>query len=495
MPFDANTSDASAQRAYAHGLAATRTLAKAEQKRLGQFMTPPAIAGFMARRAVQGLGGRPVVRVLEPAAGSGVLAAAAVEALLALPEKPQRIELLMCELDERLAPSLHALAGVLVARCEQAGTELRVCVETGDFLLSSLAGARAPEVDLVIANPPYFKLAKHDPRAQAHAEYIWGQPNIYGLFMAACARLLRPGGRYCFITPRSWMSGPYFGRVREHLLRHIHLDALHVFDSRQEHFGEDAVLQESAIVWGSAQVAHPVVHCSTSHGTADLASARVRRVSPAELGVHSAGAVLRVPGDGPGLGHLRQTLGDLGLRVSTGPVVAFRAAGHLSSEPGDGRAPLLWLQHVRPMQVRWPIDKKREHIGVNADSAWMLLPNAPMVLLRRFSPKEDAQRVIAAPYLGELAGDWIGLENHLNYIHSPQGRLSPQEAIGLAAYLNSQPVSDHFAAISGHTQVNAGDLRQLPVPPLEELIGLGRQLGAGSDPATARALANALLRA
>ena len=35
--------------------------------------------------------------------------------------------------------------------------------------------------DIAIANPPYFKLQKQDPRALAAAEIVHGQPNIYEL--------------------------------------------------------------------------------------------------------------------------------------------------------------------------------------------------------------------------------------------------------------------------------------------------------------------------
>ena len=479
MLFESRTSlESRTQSAYVNGLSATRSLTKAEQKAWGQYMTPPRIAGFMARRAARGLEGRDIVRILEPAAGSGVLAAAAVAALLASGDAPRRIELIMYEFDDRLASCLRQLAQDLKADCDKADVRLDVRIESSDFLLSTLARARRPEVDLVIANPPYFKLSKQDPRAQAHADCVWGQPNIYGLFMAACAQVLRPMGRYCFITPRSWMSGPYFKRVREQVLRHLQLDALHVFDSREDHFTEDAVLQEAVITWGSAHLPHSSVCVSASRGTSDLETAQIRRMSLGELGADTPGSVIRIPtkDSDASIGQLRHTLNDLGLRVSTGPVVAFRAAAHLCSQQQPTSVPLLWLQHVKSMQIQWPVHKKREHILANADSAWMLVPNAPMVLLRRFSPKEDAQRVVAAPYVGQLPGDWLGLENHLNYIWRPDGQMSAQEVIGLAAYLNSPAVSDHFASVSGHTQVNASDLRQLPIPSQPELIALGQRL-------------------
>jgi adenine-specific DNA-methyltransferase len=37
------------------------------------------------------------------------------------------------------------------------------------------------------------------------------------------------------------------------------------------------------------------------------------------------------------------------------------------------------------------------------------------------------------------------------------------------AYLNSQEVDDYFRVFSGHTQVNATDLRRLRYPTIEQL--------------------------
>ena len=80
--------------AQGEGLAATSNLSADEQKAFGQFMTPPDIAHVMAQRACAGID-RDVVRVLEPSAGAGILAAAVVEVLLDRPVPPVRIELTM----------------------------------------------------------------------------------------------------------------------------------------------------------------------------------------------------------------------------------------------------------------------------------------------------------------------------------------------------------------------------------------------------------------
>lgn len=50
-------------------------------------------------------------------------------------------------------------------------------------------------------------------------------------------------------------------------------------------------------------------------------------------------------------------------------------------------------------------------------------------------------------------------------------------ARGLCAYLNSQPVDDYFRTFSGHTQVNATDLRRLCYPPQDQLRAMGELSG------------------
>jgi adenine-specific DNA-methyltransferase len=483
---------------YAHesGLATMRRRGRLAQKRLGQFMTPPPVARFMAARCLptesQGL-----LRILEPAAGAGILAAAVIDAVLDGQARPERIELTLCELDPRFLPALRRLADRMRRRARRAGVTLTVGIEIGDFLLSRRSLARTPCADLVIANPPYFKVGARDPRARAHPDAVYGQPNIYGLFMAVCASLLYPAGRWCFITPRSWTNGDYFAAVRRALVRTLRFDAMHLFDSRRDHFVHDEVLQEAMITWGTSQAQpHGEVVVSTSAGTADLVDARLAAHPIAQIVGQDDARIIALPTGTQAhpWSTWTATLATYGLRVSTGPVVAFRAAEHLRERGGADTVPLLWMQHIGHMQVRWPIAKKREHIVGNADTAWMLVPNENLVLMRRFSPKEDRRRVTSAPYLARtLPGPVLGLENHTNYVSRPGGTLSADEARGIAAFLNSRIVDSYLRTVAGNTQVNASDLRRLPLPPLEYLIAIGRALDAHATLADADAAVAAVL--
>jgi adenine-specific DNA-methyltransferase len=67
----------------------------------------------------------------------------------------------------------------------------------------------------------------------------------------------------------------------------------------------------------------------------------------------------------------------------------------------------------------------------------------------------------------------VGFENHVNYFHAKGTGLAPNLAKGLALYLNSTLFDQYFRIFSGHTQVNATDLRKMRYPSHDQLMRLG----------------------
>ena len=464
--------------AHQSGRSFVAGITREEQRTAGQFMTPPKIAKFMAQRLVRTVD-QPHVRLLEPGAGGGVLIAAVIEALLDKQELPTIIEAMLYEQDQRLIPALEVLCQRVTEVCATAGVRFEYVIRGEDFLLSELA-LRGEPVDglLTIANPPFFKLNKTtDERAHRHSYAVYGQPNVYGLFMAATARLTPANGRWCFIVPRSWMNGQYFKAVRHSMLRHLTMDSLHAFDSRRDSFEEDAVLQETVIAWATGRAVRDSgvnVMFTRSKGMSDLDQALVQAVPSERIVADDEHATVTLPFEGSSLlDEWTATLATYGLKVSTGPVIAFRCQEFISTQGSYDTVPLLWMQHVGQQTINWPVFKKQEHVRATAANAWTLVANAPMVVMRRFSPKEDKRRVTCAPYLGTLPGAVIGLENHLNYIHRPGGRMSQAEVRGLSALLASSVVDLHLRSIAGSTQINAGELRSLPLPSMNIIEAIG----------------------
>ena len=473
----------------------------------GLYLTPVLVADFMAQQ-IKVDGGK--LRVLDPAAGGGILCCAAVEALVSRDSRPESIELIVYEVDETLIAPLRAVLAYLVDWCiEGHGVKVSVHVEATDFVLAHAEAlhlfgelfpsrSRLKNFDVVISNPPYFKISKADPRALAASTVVHGQPNIYALFMAVSAALLRKGGDLVFITPRSFASGPYFRQFRTVFFDMIRPSEVHVFGSRRDAFSRDEVLQENIILSGVREDrehqsrANTPVAISSSRGILDIGATSRREVpSNTVLEFASVDKVLRLPvcdEDDDALALVDSwpsSLHSHGLNISTGPVVPFRATELIDKEGTvpKSHAPLLWMNHVRAMQVSWPLNRHKPEYIERYGAEALLVPNRNYVLIRRFSAKEEARRLTAAPY---IAADFtipeIGIENHLNYIHRPGGTLSEDEAWGLAALYNSRLLDTYFRAVNGNTQVSATELRAMRLPTCATILALGRRVKDLADP-------------
>ncbi|MFO0685354.1 MAG: Eco57I restriction-modification methylase domain-containing protein [Sandaracinus sp.] len=450
------------------------------KKEWGQFFTSPTIAAFMA--SLLRPPSRREVRVLDPGAGAGVLGLAAAQALIA---QGARVHLVAVEREPGALRLLRDAAHEMQHRTST--RSLHVDILDEDFLdldRPRLGSAALPRFDYAIANPPYFKISPSDERGG-------DAPNVYARFMEVSARMLVDGGDLCFIVPRSYAAGFYFRPFRRRFHASMRLDHVHLFESRRDAFRTDGVLQENIIaLYRRTRDASETVRISSSAGERDLEQRfahdvpRARVVAPDD-----ANSVVSLPANERELRVLdrfrgwRDNLASYGLEVSTGPVVPFRAEEHLRAVGSKTTAPMLWLQHVLPGRVEWPLDggfRKPEHIEKGAPEK-LLVRNRTYVLLRRFSAKEDERRLVAAPYIrNAIRSPVLGLENHVNFIHRRRGELAEGEARALSALLNSALFDAYFRISNGNTQVSATELRALPLPPAAALESIGARLARGA---------------
>lgn len=308
--------------------------------------------------------------------------------------------------------------------------------------------------------------------------------NLYTLFTALAFALIRDGGEVSAIIPRSFANGPYHEPFRRFVMERGSLDFIHVFDSRGELFADTEVLQENVVLHLTRGAQRDEVTVSSSDGIHD--ERRVRRVPSAEvMRPGDPHAFIRLPLDDADTAvaeavlALPCTLGDLGLTVSTGRVVDFRCREHLRHEPEMLTAPLIYSGHMVNGRLRWPdLDSKKPNaLAICTDTSGLLLPNEHYVVVRRFSAKEEARRVVAAMSSpDDVPGEVIAFENHLNVFHSDHAGIDPDLARGLAAFLNSTLVDQYVRTFSGHTQINATDLRELRYPDADYLCAVGALL-------------------
>lgn len=430
----------------------------AHQRKYEQYLTPQQAADLIA--SMPRLPKVGDLRVLDPGAGVGTLSAALVARIRR--EAPKvRVHLVASEIDGNMLPDLRATL-------EHAALEGSVTfdVHHGDFLDEAFGLLPAPEFerpfDLVIMNPPYSLLSTGDPHRRAIQQALGVDvPNLYAAFMATAHRLLRAGGQMVAIVPRSFANGPYYAAFRKDLLSAMSLDALHEFSSRSAVFADASVLQETVIVAATKGGGCGHVTLTTSRGHTDqIVSRRVRYTEV----VHpdDPHQFIRIPGTVTPPPNTA-TLPHLGLSVSTGKVVDFRARDRLTSADAADSVPLIYPGNLRDGEVVWPreLRKPQGFIVIDPNTDGLLMPPGVYVVVKRFSAKEERRRVVAAV---SDRGTPIAFENHLNVIHDAGHGLDRDLAVGLSLWLNSTVLDDLFREFSGHTQVNATDLRALPIP-------------------------------
>lgn len=477
-------------------LEATRGLRPERRAELGQFLTPAPLARLMGGMLTTG---QERVSLLDAGAGVGSLLAAGVEALCAAPAPPKLIEVTAYEIDPALASYLEETLKLCAQLCHQHGVELRATVLQEDFiahavdsLLNPLFGPEPPQCSCAILNPPYRKIHTNSSHRRLLSKAGIETSNLYTGFLALALRLLAPEGELVAITPRSFCNGPYFRPFRALLLESLALRRIHLFESREQAFQDDDVLQENVILAGVKRSAKPEAVTITIGSDAEDEMPIMREVPYSEVvQPQDRELFIRLVADGSGrqiaatMSAFTASLAELGLAVSTGRVVDFRAAGFLRAEPAGDTVPLIYPTHFDAGKIIWPKTggKKSNAIVRCAETEGLLVPNDCYVLIKRFSAKEERRRVTAAVFEPEQnRGQTVGFENHLNYIHANGRGIEPALAYGLAAFLNSTLLDSYLRQFSGHTQVNATDLRNIRYPSTEQLLTLGRRVGAQHVP-------------
>lgn len=442
------------------------------KSQLGQFMTPPSVAEFMA--SLFELPSESTMHLLDAGAGQGALTAAFIERAAGT----ARIAATAFEFDDQILPELRANLDTL-RLCANIECEL---VE-GDFIeeaANRICLGKGGRFTHAILNPPYKKIG-NDSRHRALLRAAGLETvNLYTGFVGLALDLLERGGELVAIIPRSFCNGPYYQPFRRFILRRAAISHIHLFDARNKAFKHDNVLQENVIIKlaRGAKQGTVTISTSTDDSFADYVEKQhdfARIVFPDD-----ADAFIHIPTgndeqilERASFGH---GLADLGLTVSTGPVVDFRLREDLRAEPEPGTVPLLYPGHFNSNGLQWPkagFKKPNAIRDCMATRKW-LYPNGFYAVVRRFSSKEERRRIVANVIdPARLPAEMIGIENHLNVFHIKREPLPEVLAHGLATYLNATAVDTYFRRFNGHTQVNANDLRAMRYPSREALIGLG----------------------
>lgn len=460
---------------------AAENLNEANSYTRGQVFTPAHIAQLMASMIEPATEN---ISLLDAGAGTGILTAACVAHLCKKQNKPHGIFVTAVEIDSGLLPSLRQTLELCRSECEKCEIDFSYEIANQD-LIAVASTAQKRKFNLAILNPPYKKINARSESNRMLSRMGINVPNFYAAFLALCTELLEDNGELVAITPRSFCNGTYFKAFRKYFLDRMTFTQFHVFESRKEVFDSN-VLQENVVfraVKSQAKIQTVIVSVSYDgkgggDETRSLASNQLICPADGELFIHLDGDDTK-ESQSSLIRYFQTSLEELGLKVSTGRVVDFRAKEYLQNGleiDGARAAPLIYPHNMKSGRVVYPVEraKKYDAIRIIPETQSQLVESGTYVLVKRFSAKEEKRRITAALFEKPNApGDKIGFENHLNYFHASGSEIEPALAKGLVIYLNSSLLDEYFRRFSGHTQVNATDLRYLKYPTRAELEALG----------------------
>lgn len=462
---------------------ASNLLDAKRRSNLGQYMTPSPIATFMA--SLFSCNGQ--VKLLDAGAGVGSLTAAFFERAI---KEGTAVDAETWEIDDTLGGYLKSTLDDYV---QHGQGKIKAHIHASDFIEDatfSVQFACNNRYTHAILNPPYKKICTNSKHRKLLRIVGIETVNLYTAFLALTVLLMETEGEIVAIIPRSFCNGSYYKPFRNFILRTCSIRQLHLFGSRNQAFQDDDVLQENVIIHLVKGESQGSVLVSTSHDA---------KFQDYQKNMFDASSIVK-PNDPEQFIHIptetgqadlpefcTHKLSDIELAVCTGPVVDFRLKEFWREEPTDDTVPLLYPHHFSDSTLCWPKKHKKPNaLQLAPEIRKWLMPRGHYVLVKRFSAKEERRRVVAY-HLSQKAlnAEYIGFENHWNVFHIEKHGMDEDTAKGLATFLNSTVLDEHFRVFSGHTQVNATDLRNMRYPSREQLRKLGRNaIGQSTDQAS-----------
>lgn len=459
----------------------------AYRKRLAMYFTPVSLTkGLLDDLASQGADFGQHTFFDPACGGAAFLSPIALRMQLALKQRDRSPKQILRHIERHLtgtdkdsalcSMTRQFLYMALYSDIKHSGYVPKLQIKTADSLLSSTP--KLNQIDVVVCNPPYRKVNSEELgllRA-VYSDVIEAQPNLYGLFINLCIRLIRPGGLVALVTPTSFLSGQYFRQLRSFLICNVDIKHIGMVSTRAGVFID--VEQETALT--ILQRRHRPDKRAQTTAAVSVVSAKGQYTTVGRCILPNSGLVWPIPrivNDVELLSCAARahfSLSDYGYKIRIGSYVwnrdsrpKYETALEVKKANAKTAVPLIWSRDISSEGVSFDPD------GSNGNHRFVDLGNKchssvitkSCVVMQRVTSNEQPRRLVAAivpNHIYKTYGGFVG-ENHIvilePVISSPV--LSPKM---LASLLNTKLVDRIFRCISGATNVSAFELSQLTLP-------------------------------
>ena len=469
-----------------------REKSKSDNIRLGRLFTKKDTARLMAGM-LRLDPTKTVYTVLDPGAGTGILAAAAIEEICKKYSACKQIFVTCYENDPEFLPMLEDNLERIRKKCRHDyNVKLYVTLYKENYLTDSknhytvsfFGDVSEDKYDIIICNPPTELVDKGSDEAEAVGGVTQLKISAAFLFAKLAARHLEDNGQLVIVLPTLVASASQLTSFRHEIAESLSLEAIHLFVGKQKNTKRAVPLKKNIILaYGKCPRQETVtITTSTDNG------ANVVALPPLDYDfvVDKEDGTLTLPKSVEDtkivkyISSFPETLSSLGLKMSTGLIIDSRCEGLLFTEPIKGSVPLLRPSAMKNGQISFPQPVKRQYIApVNPR---LIQKNKNMVIVKRVPAKSDDRFVNSAIYMAAQlpAYRYISTHNKINFIDTKDknSEICPRLAFGLFALLNSTIYDRYISIVSKSKQINSKEMRTLPLPPRNIIENMGMRLMA-----------------
>lgn len=463
-----------------------RFIDKDVKKKLGQFYTPIGIAKkmvFEVRNELKTLSEQDLV--VDPACGTGVFVVEIIKQMSAFLSFNKLIKFVESNM---FAYDVNPFS-VIATKLNVLNTLLEIApdvVNKNKFLLgipmlnnikwkNTIVDKEEKFFSIILGNPPYFKLDSTALKdIDGYDTIIYGQPNIYSLFMHWGISHLCTNGIMSFIVPQSIRSGLYFKNLREEI-KGLRIKSIFHIDSRQNLFdrAEQAVLiiclQNKSVrntktkiqfingnqkVLSEFSIPRSKLMMDRDNNYMFIINKKYEMYDILEK-VYSNGAML--------------TVNDSLVKFSNGLFVWNQHKESLA-DSSDEAIPIVYGGDIQPVNFQfitsWANGERKAFAKITDKTRPYILSGKRLLVQRTTNFEKDIRLkacLISDDFLKNY--DSYFLENHVNFLCCNSGKeeiLTDELMYYYLGLLNSKLINYIFISKSGNTQVSANELNLLP---------------------------------
>ena len=248
--------------------------AQPTRNRVGAYYTPPGLARLLTDIAVSPYLDRDVIRIADPACGSGIFLSEAASSLQRLGFRG-RVELIGFDLSECAIDMARFALGH-----NQATEAATIQLRNLDFL----SVTRPLDADVIVTNPPFGSVAYLEPEIRARAQEILGsafryRPDLSMVFTTMALSHLSEGGTLATLAPAGVLSQARGNRWRASIVEANDVDLIAVLGDHG--LFRDATVNVAALVLRNTRPKKPLqpilLWASQNRGASSAALRRLRR--------------------------------------------------------------------------------------------------------------------------------------------------------------------------------------------------------------------------